>query len=1250
MTGAKTKWYSHHRFFNMPIVSHFTRLWPCGRAFNKGEWTMYFKKLELQGFKSFVDYSSLDLEKGITSIIGPNGCGKSNVVDSIRWVLGETSAKALRGGKMEDVIFNGTDQRKAVGMAEVSLTIDNQDHQLPIEQDEVTITRRTFRSGDSEYLINKATCRLRDIQELFLDTGIGRNAYSILEQGKIDLIVSSKPSDRRFVFEEAAGISKYKSRKDESLRKLDSTEQNFLRVNDIAAEVKRQINSLERQVQKARRYQNLKQELTTLEVSQGRHDLHERRLALRKIEHQWEEQRTQLDESEKYQSSYETELDSLIQDLSTVETELGDMQSAVHHLHEEMIKTEDFISSSELRRQDLIVGLERLQTEKMALHQKNDALTDKQSTAEVQKVHKQQELENVKEALNQKEERLNELENELKEKAAKVQDRQNQLLKIVDQMSSLRGSLKNLEIRRSEKEQQMAKLSLQLTTLQEQNKDAFDEKHQHEEGLAGIAASLQDLNQEAQLLGEEKEKLTNTLATLANMLDNFNKTLTKLSSRLTWIEELKDALDGYESGAKSILLEHHAHPDELPGIIGPLVNFIRTDQVYERALEAFLGHRLQHILVETPEQARKAMAFLAQDNRGRATFIPMTAFTGAPTQPQALPEPGNWFNQAGVFGWASQLVRIDERFRAVFEDLLKNVVLVDNVQVLRQCRQAGATCTLVTLDGEIETSQGWITGGSKEFSEYGLLGRDREIEELKSEIALLEKNLAQAQSEEETGKHQLDEINGNLQANQAAVHEQQIKKAQMEKMLENITLQLQDVERQLQETQKEKEQFQQDLQQTLAQHDQVAQQLGNLELTDKQTQEELSVNQLGIESCRREYDERSLQAGELRVTAASLEQQATALEAETARIQQELEDVVIQLQDKEESIGRDQGKLEELAHQVQEKQEILVQLQEQKAVREHNLQDMQAQRQQLAQKRQEYEQTIKNVRLSLDSVHKTLHQLELQKTQLKLNLESLENYLVDEYKLNLSLDEEPAVDEEPEDPQQIQERIKELKQKLGAMGSVNLVAMEEYDELQERYEFLSKQLEDLKEAKDTLQRLINKINHESRARFAETFELVRKEFKEVFRRLFNGGDADLILVDESNLLETGIEIIARPPGKRLQNISLLSGGEKALTAIALLFSIFLIKPSPFCIFDEMDAPLDDTNTARFCRILQEFAEKSQFIVITHNKITMETAQVLYGVTMQESGVSKLISVKFKGDEVASNPPESAAIAENASLN
>lgn len=1211
---------------------------------------MYFKKLELQGFKSFVDYSSLDLEKGITSIIGPNGCGKSNVVDSIRWVLGETSAKALRGGKMEDVIFNGTDQRKAVGMAEVSLTIDNQDHQLPIEQEEVTITRRTFRSGDSEYLINKTSCRLRDIQELFLDTGIGRNAYSILEQGKIDLIVSSKPADRRFVFEEAAGISKYKSRKDESLRKLEATEQNFLRVNDIAAEVKRQINSLERQVQKARRYQNLKQELTTLEVSQGRHELSERRLALRKIEHQWEEQQTHLDESEKDQSTYETELEGLVGDLSKVENELGEMQSAVHHLHEEMIKTEDFISSSELRRQDLIISLERLQTEKDTLHQKGDDLKDKSTLAEEQKGRKQQELENVKEALDQKEERLNELENELKEKAAKVQDRQNQLLKIVDQMSGLRGTLKNLEIRRGEKEQQLSKISQQLANLRDQNKDAFDEKHQHEQKVADIETGLQELNQEAQHLGGEKDKLTNTLATLAAMLDNFNKTLTKLSSRLTWIEELKDALDGYESGAKSVLLEHHAHPEKLPGIIGPMVNFIRTDQVYERALEAFLGHRLQHILVENAGHARGAMTFLAQDNRGRATFIPVTTFASSPASQTGGDVPGDWFNQPGVFGWAIQLVKIDERFRPVFNELLRDVVLVESAQVARQCRQAGAACTLVTLDGEIETGQGWITGGSKEFSEYGLLGRDREIEELRAEIALLENNLAQAQAEEEAAKRQLDEVNGSLQANQAAVHEQQIKKAQMEKMLENITLQLQEVERQIQETQQEKEQVHQDLEQTMAQHDQVAGELSSLELTDKQTQEELSINQSGIESCRREYDERSLQAGELRVTAASLEQQTAALQGETTRMQQELEEVMKQLREKEEAISRDQTKLEELAGQVEEKQEVLLQLQEQKAVRENSLQEMQQQRQQLMVKRQEYEQTIKNVRISLDAVHKTLHQLELQKTQLKLNLETLENYLVEEYKLNLDFEEEPASAEESDDPQQIQERIKELKQKLGSMGSVNLVAMEEYDELQERHEFLSKQLEDLKEAKETLQRLINKINHESRARFAETFELVRKEFKEVFRRLFNGGDADLILVDESNLLETGIEIIARPPGKRLQNISLLSGGEKALTAIALLFSIFLIKPSPFCIFDEMDAPLDDTNTARFCRILREFAEKSQFIVITHNKITMETAQVLYGVTMQESGVSKLISVKFKGDEVISTSSQPSAMAAKASVN
>lgn len=1208
---------------------------------------MYFKKLELQGFKSFVDQSSLDLEKGITAVIGPNGCGKSNVVDAIRWVLGETSAKALRGSKMEDVIFNGTDQRKAVGMAEVSLTIDNTDHQLPTEHDDVTITRRTFRSGDSEYLINKTVCRLRDIQELFLDTGIGRNAYSILEQGKIDLIVSSKPSDRRFVFEEAAGISKYKSRKEESLRKLEATEQNFLRINDIAAEVKRQINSLERQVQKARRYQKFKQELTSLEVSQGRRELKQRRAALKKIELQWEEQKGSLDQSERQKNNYEGELDNLIIDLTTVESELGQMQGMVHHLQEEMIKAEDFILSSDLRKQDLLVNLNRLRQEKQSLLEKSEELTSNNRAASELQGKKEEELNRLQIELNQEEERLNTLETELKERAALVQDRQNQLLQIVDQMSSLRGSLKNLEIRQSEKEQLQHKYANQLTFLHEQNQEAFDEKQQYENELKEIKEVAGQLAQTGVELGEQRDKLNHTLTTLTAMLENFNKTLTQLSSRLTWIEELKNGLEGYELGAKSILLEHHAHPEKFPKLIGPLVNYMRTDQRYELAIEALLGHQLQYILVEDQEQAKQAVQFLENENRGRATFIPVSNSE----EGQQSAADAAWFHQPGVFGWVQQLVKIDECFRSVFTSMLSDVVLVENREVAQKCRQAGATSTLVTLNGEIETGQGWLTGGSKDLAAQGLLGREREIEELKSELDVLHKNLEQAQQEEEETKSKLEEINGFIQANQAEMHENEIKQAQVERSLENVTNQLSDVERQVTAVKNDQAQNQKELEATIQEHEQVAQQLSGLELTDKETQQELSVNQMDIEARRKEYDERSIHAGQLRVATAAIEEQLSNLKHETLRVKQELDDMARRIEEKQKDLSDDEIKLQELDEQVHTIQDKLAKLNEEKGVRTEGLQALQQKREKLAQRRQEYEKNIKNVHHSLEALNQTLHQLELHKTQLNLNLESLENYLIEEYKLNLNLeDEEATAEESDQNPENLAERVKELKQKLGAMGSVNLVAMEEYDELQERYEFLSKQLEDLKEAKETLQRLISKINYESKARFTETFGLVRKEFKEVFRRLFNGGDADLILVDESNVLESGIEIIARPPGKRLQNISLLSGGEKALTAIALLFSIFLIKPSPFCIFDEMDAPLDDTNTARFCRILQEFAEKSQFIVITHNKITMETAQVLYGVTMQESGVSQLISVKFKGDEVKPVEQIQQKTAEQAALN
>ncbi len=1215
---------------------------------------MYFKRLEIQGFKSFVDYTSLDFESGITAIVGPNGCGKSNIVDALRWVLGEQSAKALRGNRMEDVIFNGTESRKAVGMAEVSLTIDNYDRQLSTEHEEITITRRTYRSGESEYLLNKTVCRMRDIQDLFLDTGIGRNAYSILEQGKIDLVVSSRPADRRYVFEEAAGISKYKARKEESLRKLEAADQNFLRVNDIAVEVKRQIGSLERQAQKARRYQDLKQELTTLEVSQGRRELRGKRRSLRKLERIWEEQRLSIEESQNQMKAMEDKLTLLENEVMENESALSRMQEFLHQTLEEIIKTEEFITSSELRHQDLILGLQRLEAEVEELRAKEEQLNTQSRHALEMRGQKEQALADAKMEMTAEEERLNNLGQELKEKAMRVQEQQSRLLEIVDQMSGFRGTLKNLEIRRTEHERQIGNLEERLSILNGQKQETLKGKNSLAEDLRNSRQEMETLRAQQDILAQEKEKLEHTLGTLNAMLDNFNRTITQLKSRLTWIEELKNGLDGYELGAKTILMEHNTNPERFPGLLGPVVNFIRTEQKYEFAFEVLLGHKLQHIIVETEEQARTAMDYLAEGNRGRATFIPLEHCRKINEGYRLSGEDQPGINLPGILGRAEDLARIDERFRGLFQIILKDVFIVADAAAARQVREAGIQGTLVTLNGELDTPERWLTGGSPDIMERGLLGREREIEELKAELSVLERNLSDALRESESTKNHLEETAGSLEVNTSELHELEVRTAGMEKSLEGVTMQMEGIDRQDDSLQTEKEQAVQVLNQAVHDHELITQKLLEAELIDRQIQQELSEHQVEIEERRREYDKRSLRAGELRVMATALEQQLSGLNADVERVAGELAEVLGRKQDKDSNIGIDRKRLADLTDEASHKQELRLRILEDKLTQERNLEELRQVRAVLAGRKEEEEKEVKHHRGLREKNQQDMHKLELEKTQLEMNLKSLENYLQEEYKLNLALEEEGEMEEGqaalPAEPEENKLRVQELKSKLGAMGSVNLVAMEEYDDLQQRYEFLSKQLADIKAARENLQRLITRINQESRVRFAETFSQVQTQFREVFRRLFNGGDADLVLMDETNLLETGIEIVARPPGKHLQNISLLSGGEKALTAIALLFAVFLVKPSPFCVFDEMDAPLDDNNTVRFCRILQEFAEKSQFIIITHNKLTMEKAGILYGITMPEAGISRIISVKFKEEEKSKPVKKVPPVAEQAVLN
>jgi chromosome segregation protein len=652
---------------------------------------------------------------------------------------------------------------------------------------------------------------------------------------------------------------------------------------------------------------------------------------------------------------------------------------------------------------------------------------------------------------------------------------------------------------------------------------------------------------------------------------------------------------------------------------------------------------------------------LAEGNRGRATFLPLEAF-GSPLGTVSASSAPGWLNEPGVIGPARNLAKVDERFSGIFDQLLAETVLVEDYATLRRLRGTGAQGTLVTLSGEIETLEGWLTGGSSDLPERGLLGREREIDELKAELAVLQVNSLSAQSEAQALTQRLEEIVGGLSASEAELHEMQIRLTKAEKSLEQVVRQLSDLDQQLTSQRSERDSLQAQTQQMLREHSQAEQDLLGLENSDRQTQETLSLHQAEIEERRKEYDQRALHAGELRVALASLEEQASNLEAEAQRVQNDYTELERQLEEKQASHEADELRVMELDSQVQQRRMQCVQWQAEKDARDQEVAAFQDQRRARSSEKETHAREFRSRQHTLDETRQQHHALELEKRQLEYNLKALEEYLQTEYHLTLSVEEEPeTVGEaegagnegaapEPVDPAVAQARITEIKEKLAGMGSVNLVAMEEYQELQQRHEFLTKQMSDLKDARESLQRLITKINQESRARFLDTFTQVQEKFREVFRRLFNGGEAELVLIDENNLLETGIEIIARPPGKRLQNITLLSGGEKALTAIALLFAIFLIKPSPFCIFDEMDAPLDDTNTMRFGRILQEFAHKSQFIVISHNKITMEKADVLYGVTMQESGVSRIVSVKFKHQEQAQPVEAQEKIAETVSSN
>ncbi|PIR21501.1 MAG: chromosome segregation protein SMC [Deltaproteobacteria bacterium CG11_big_fil_rev_8_21_14_0_20_47_16] len=1198
---------------------------------------MRLKSLELVGFKSFADRTIINFEEGITGVVGPNGCGKSNVVDAIRWVMGEMSAKHLRGSAMEDVIFNGSEKRSPMGLSAVNLTFDNSDGRAPAEYaayTEITVGRRLFRSGESEYSINKTPCRHKDIVDLFLGTGVGTKAYSIIEQGRIGLIVSSKPEERRYFIEEAAGISKFKARKETALRKVEATKANLMRLTDIITELDRQLASLSRQAKKAERYQEYFNALKAIELQVSAFQWQEENRACTELETKIAEMREQEAGDAAALSTSEADIESGRLDLAGVERQVSDMQERVYALQNAVRMLETELSYQKKEMEDQEARIQTTMTRETELSQKAESLGVAKSEIEQQQYTISSDLEERRAAIARDDAVLMAVVQERDIANAAIQASQQELLKAVETIGQAKSRQDQIAGRVSELENRKTRANTRLGELDARSAEINMQTAASEESLATtrqtkstVAAKAED---QAALLKTAKEEQQQA----QHRLDDLKSSLQSKRSRLESLQELQRNFEGYQEGVRSIL--KHRQEDSNLNLLGTISECVSTSSEFETAVSAVLGDRLQYVVVDTMESGARAIDYLKNAATGRGSFIPsklLRDFAEAP-----LPD------DATDVVRASDVVQCRSDLYSVVRYLIGNVWIVADLQSAVKWRPVcPANVTLVTRDGDVIDPAGVMTGGKDGDASQQFLSRKREISELEEETVALQSELQEAEQELGRILHRIQTLTLEVEQLSKDSHAEDLKLVHQEKDVSHLRQELVRIQSEMETLRAEIAAA--DAEIASIQEEAMASRGEVMHLDERRVEidRELTGHKEVLLRLDNEISGRQTALTALKTELASQEARATHIVSELQHIVSQLEETRSELTRGQEVVAQATARVEELRGSQVAKSDELHQSVEQLGVQQEEQRTLSVQFQEKQDGLRNLEIKARDLRSALDKTRGVLHEMDMDAVRRSEKRATLERDVFEKYRVDLpqlSFDEsalhmpmEQAVVE-----------VAELKDKLSKLGSVNVDAIEEYAELTQRYEFLQQQHNDLTQSLDDLHKAIQKINRTSRERFRETFDLVNNSFQTLFPRLFKGGKAQLILTDEENILESGVEIVAQPPGKKLQSVSLLSGGEKALTAIAFVFAIFLIKPSPFCLLDEVDAPLDDVNVDRFNDMIRLMMGHSQFILITHNKRTMELADTLYGVTMQEPGVSRLVSVKLGGREVAPADKDKTAAA------
>lgn len=1184
---------------------------------------MYLKKIEVQGFKSFANKIVFQFHNGITGIVGPNGSGKSNVADAVRWVLGEQSAKSLRGSSMQDVIFAGTETRKPLGYAYVAITLDNSDHILPIDYSEVTVARRVYRSGESEYLINGTSCRLKDVNELFYDTGIGKEGYSIIGQGQIDKILSGKPEERRELFDEAVGIVKFKRRKRTAEKKLEDERQNLVRVNDILSELTKQLAPMERQAETAKIYLKKKEELKTYDVNMFLMEMERIRGDLKEAEKKLEISTNEMEETKAAHENTKLEYEKLEIQLEELDARISEMR--------------DQAAENQIRKQQMEgqinVLKEQINTAKLNdehLQNRIYAIGRDMETKQQQKQQEEEELQKLKTELQMTEaaEEDFRLESEalqasLSHLEREIEKGKNAIISVLNQRASTKGKLQRYDTMLEQLQIRRAEISQKILLLKSQESEQTDVLGEQQQKLQEITARIEQLLAECSRYEEKVNTIQQKLIAQNKNVETGQTAYHREASRLETLKNITERYDGYGNSIRRVMEQKGKEK----GLLGVVADLIKVEKTYETAIETALGGSIQNIVTEDEHTAKRMIEFLKRNKYGRATFLPLTSIGNRNTftNEKALHEPG-------VIGLASDLVKAEKKYEGLVKYLLGRTVVTDHIDhAIALNRKYQYSLRIVTLEGESLNPGGSMTGGAFKNSS-NLLGRRREMEELVASVALLKKDLDMLRTEIDANRRTRSEyrerivgLNEKLQEqyllqNTVKVEISQIKsrKEETHKSFGQLKAESLDIEEQSAQIEKEQQSIAVEMEESLQ--------------TEKRLEEEIKKLQKQQETERREQDSQSAQSEAIHLKLQEVRQKAAFIRQNIERIRNEMSVLQEEKSGVEEGIRTGSAEIErklEDIEKIRKDIEAAIETEQESADEQKRLL---ADRENLNVSHKSFFSRREELSEKISLLDKENFRLNAQKEKLEEAKDSQINYMWEEYGLGPG----SAADlreEEYQDPVQMKKAIQTLKSEIKALGNVNVNAIEDFKELSERHSFLNSQHDDLVKSENALMEIIDELDEGMRAQFKERFALIQIEFDKAFKQLFGGGKGSLELVEDEDILDAGIRIISQPPGKKLQNMMQMSGGEKALTAIALLFAIQNLKPSPFCLLDEIEAALDESNVTRYASYLKKLTKNTQFIIITHRRGTMAAADRLYGITMQEKGVSALVSVNLLEDDL-----------------